>query len=376
METKEEAQSERDIAEERYRDLAEGIDHGIVWEADSDLRFCMVSRRAEELLGYSLDQWCEPDFWDRHLHPEDRERVIGLFKKAREEGEDQSADHRMTAADGRTLWFHTGIHAACEREKVVYRGISVEITYLKDVTEKLKQKTAEAEEANRFKSQILSVVSHEIRTPLNAILGYSSLLRNPKVGKEEGKQREMVDRIYRNAQILLDFINAILDLDKIEAGKMAVQVEEVDLPEILRDVVNNLRPAAEEKGLTIALAEGSPPPIRSDPGRLWHIFTNLLINAIKFTERGSVEIKISDHPAGRKVGVAITDTGIGMSQEALSSIFEPFYQVRASAPQSGSGLGLSIVKKSVELLKGEVEVISLPQAGTTFKVHLPYDLPL
>src|SRR3569832_2520272 len=101
-ESKQEAQSERDIAEERYRDLAEGIDHGIVWEADSNLQFCMGSRRAEQLLGYPLDQWCEQDFWDRHLHPEDRERVIGLFKKAREEGEDQLVVFCLTAADG---WF-------------------------------------------------------------------------------------------------------------------------------------------------------------------------------------------------------------------------------------------------------------------------------
>lgn len=377
-ESKQEARSERDIAEERYRDLAEGIDHGIVWEADEELRFCMVSRRAEQILGYSLAQWCGEDkFWERRLHPEDRERVIELFKKASEEGEDQSGDHRLIAADGRTVWFHTGIHAAREKERVVYRGISVEITYLKEMTEKLRQKTAEAEEANRFKSQILSVVSHEIRTPLNAILGYSGLLRNPEIEKNEAKQREMVDRIYRNAQILLDFINAILDLNKIEAGKMAVQTEEVGLPDMIRDVVNNLRPAAEEKGLTIKVSAGPPAlPIRSDPGRIWQIFTNLITNAIKFTDGGSVEVKVLDHPSERKLSVIIRDTGVGISEKELSKIFEPFYQVESSPSRSGSGLGLSIVKKSIELLKGEIEVTSRPGIGTTFEVSLPYDLSL
>lgn len=336
----------------------------------------MVSKRAEAIVGYSLEEWCgEPDFWANHLHSEERDRVLELFRKASREGEDQSADHRFIAKDGRAVWFHTGIHAAREREKLVYRGISVDITCLKEVTEKLKEKTAEAEEANRFKSQMLSIVSHEIRTPLNAILGYSGLLKNPEVVKNQAKLRDMVDRIYRNAQILLDFINAILDFNKIEAGKMAVQIEEVSLSEIVGEVVSNLKLTAQEKGLTVEVTgDSSAPPIRSDPGRIWHIFTNLIANAIKFTERGSVSVEIVNQHSAKKVVVIISDTGIGIPEKDLSQVFEPFYQAGLSASHTGTGLGLSIVKKSVELLNGEIEVTSQPDRGSTFKISLPYDL--
>jgi PAS domain S-box-containing protein len=370
------AQAERDIAQERYRDLAEGIDHGVVWEADAEtLQFCMVSRRAEEMLGYSVEEWCMPDFWAGHLHPEDRERVIRLFEKALLEGQDQSMDHRFIAADGRTVWFHTGVHAAEGKDKRVYRGLSVEITYLKEIQEKLIKKTAEAEEANRFKSQILSIVSHEIRTPLNAILGYSGLLKSPAVGEDKTKQREMIDRIYRNAQILLDFINTILDLNKIEAGKMVIQIEEISLSEILREVVSNLRSVAEEKGLQIVMVDDpTVPPIRSDPGRIWHIFTNLISNAIKFTHNGSITVRIINYFYEKRVSVIFSDTGIGMPEKDLSKIFEPFYQVDLSASNFGTGLGLSIVKKSVELLNGKIEVTSELNVGSTFEISLPYHL--
>ncbi len=291
------------------------------------------------------------------------------------EGEDQSIDHRFIAADGRTVWFHTGVHAAERRNKKVYRGLSVEITYLKEIQEKLTQKTAEAEEANRFKSQILSIVSHEIRTPLNAILGYSGLLKNPVIGEDKAKQKEMVDRIYRNAQILLDFINTILDLNKIEAGKMAVQVEEISLSEILKEVGGNLKSAADEKGLRIEIVDDPTlPSIRSDPGRIWQIFTNLISNAIKFTDQGIITIRVVNYYYEKRVSIVCSDTGIGISEKDFANIFEPFFQVDLSASHLGTGLGLSIVKKSVELLKGKIEVSSLIGSGSTFEVSLPYDL--
>src|SRR5579884_997309 len=148
------------LAQRRYRDLAEGIDHGIVWEADQDLHFQMVSRRAQQLLGYPLDQWySEPNFWRSHLHPDDRDRVLSLFQKAAE-GTDQASDHRMIAKDGRIVWFHTGIHATFDEERRVYRGLSVDISYLKEIEEKLKEKTKEAQEASQAKSYFLSVASH------------------------------------------------------------------------------------------------------------------------------------------------------------------------------------------------------------------------
>ena len=370
-------QAEADIAIERYRNLAEGIDHGIVWEADADLRFCMVSQRAEKLLGYPVAQWCgDPDFWVKHLFPEDRDGVLSAFRKSLEEG-DQRCDHRLVAADGRVLWFHTGIHAAREKERILYRGISVDLTYLKETEEKLRNKTRELEEANRVKSYFLSIASHEIRTALNAILGYASLLKEEGRVREPEKDKETYGHIYRNATQLLDLINQILDLNKLESGQagLRLQVEEVSVSETVRQVIEDYRIMWEEKGLAVTLRDDpAAPAIRSDPVKLRQIFTNLVTNAVKFTDGGEIAVRIIDHPEKRAVSVEIKDTGRGIAEEALPHLFEPFYRIALPEEQEGAGLGLSIVKQFVDLLKGTIEVKSAVGAGSTFTVTLPYEL--
>jgi len=368
------ARAEADIAQQRYRDLAEGIDHGIVWEADENLRFCMVSRRAEQMLGYSIEQWChEPGFWINHVYPDDRDRVLAVFKKALT-GEDQACDHRFITADGRVVWFHTGVHAARVEDQIVYRGLSVEITYLKEVEEKLKQKTEEAEEANRTKSHFLSIASHEIRNGLNAIIGYAHLLADGTMPQE--KRAEMYKHILRCAHDLNDLVNRILDVEKIETGRMQLQanISEVFLPDILRQILEDLRFIWSEKGLTVELHDDlTVPCIRSDPGKLRQIFTNLIVNAIKFTEKGAISVQILHHSQAKEISVQIQDTGIGIPEEDLPHLFKPFYQSGGAVAPVGTGLGLSIVKKLVDLLKGRIEVKSQQGIGSTFTVTLPYD---
>lgn len=368
-------EEEAAVAAERYRDLAEGIDHGIVWEANAALQFCMVSRRAERITGYSLDEWCEPDFWKKRLHPEDRDRVMDKFQKALE-GTDEHSDHRFVAADGRVVWFHTGIHAARNKGEIVYRGLSVDITYLKETEEKLKQKTNQLEEANRVKSYFLSVASHEIRTALNAILGYASLLKEEGRVREAEKQREIYGHIYRNATNLLDLINQILDLNRIEAGQtdLHAEITEISISEVVRQVLEDHKFIWEEKGLKVSLVDDpTAPKIYSDRVKLRQIFTNLVINATKFTEHGSVVVRIIHRPEAKKVSVEIKDTGYGISEEDLSHIFEPFYQSDRSG-EEGVGLGLPIVKKFVDVLRGTIDVKSVPGRGSTFTVTLPYEI--
>lgn len=364
------------VAIERYRDLAEGIDHGIVWEANAALQFCMVSRRAERMTGYSLDEWCEPDFWKKHLHPEDRDRVMDKFQKALD-GTDEHSDHRFVAADGHVIWFHTGIHAARNKGKIVYRGLSVDVTYLKETEEKLKQKTNQLEEANRVKSYFLSIASHEIRNALNAILGYASLLKEEGRIREAEKQREIYRHIYRNATNLLDLINQILDLDKIEAGQtdLRTEVTEISISEVVQQVLEDHKVLWEEKGLKVGLLDDpTGPNIYSDRVKLRQIFINLLTNAIKFTEKGSITVRIIHNPEAKKVSVAIKNTGYGISEEDLSHIFEPFYQSGRPGEEEGVGLGLPIVKKFVDTLKGTIDVKSEPGKGSTFAVTFPYEI--
>lgn len=364
------------VAIERYRDLAEGIDHGIVWEADEAFRFCMVSRRAERLVGYSLDEWCEPDFWEKHLHPEDRDRVMAKFQKALD-GEDEHSDHRFIAADGRVVWFHTGIHAARNKGEIVYRGLSVDITYLKETEEKLKQKTNQLEEANRVKSYFLSIASHEIRNALNAILGYASLLKEEGRIREAEKQREIYGHVYRNATNLLDLINQILDLNKIEAGQTDLRAEatEISISEVVQQVLEDHKVLWEEKGLKVSLLDDpTGPNIYSDRVKLRQIFVNLVTNAMKFTEKGSITVRIIHNPEAKKVSAEIKDTGYGISEEDLSHIFEPFYQAGRPGEKEGVGLGLPIVKKFVDVLKGTIDVKSEPGTGSTFTVTFPYEI--
>ncbi|WP_168061200.1 sensor histidine kinase [Candidatus Manganitrophus noduliformans] len=236
----------------------------------------------------------------------------------------------------------------------------------------------QAGELNRLKSQFLSIVSHDLRTPLNAIIGYSSLLRDPRVSENVAKREEMLERIHQNARIQLSLITDVLDLSRIETGKIAIETEQVDLSELIREILNMLEPLGTEKGLVVDFVEDpTAPAIRTDRGKVRQIFTNLIGNAIKFTEQGSIRIRVIHHLSQEAVSVEITDTGIGISEEDLPHIFEPFYQAPAfkEAYGPGTGLGLSIVKRFADLLGGSVEVVSKPGAGSTFTVRFPYDLP-
>lgn len=234
-------------------------------------------------------------------------------------------------------------------------------------------------EANRTKSEFLSIASHEIRTPLNAILGYSALLRNSKTHPNAVKQQEMQERIYQNAKYLLDLTSQILDLGKIEAGQVKITsaAQEVSLSELMRQIMSNLGSLAEQKGLHLALIDDpTAPPIFFDSVKLSQIFMNLLSNAIKFTDGGTITVRIIHHPEEGKVSVILQDTGIGIPADQIPHLFEPFFQIGAEErPSSGTGLGLPIVKKVVDALGGTIDVESTLGVGSTFTVRLPYQLP-
>ncbi len=254
----------------------------------------------------------------------------------------------------------------------------IEAVMISSLSEMRRSAQQKAEEANRLKSQILAIVSHDLRSSLNAIIGYSSLLKSQLFSDDVAKRGEMLERVDQNARTLLDLINNILDLSRIEAGRMELQRERVDLSEMIREVLNSLEPLGKEKGLEIILIDDPTVPlIGSDRGKVKQMITNLIANAIKFTDRGSVRVHLLHEPARKRVVVEISDTGIGISEEDLLHIFEPFYQALNSKKESGSGtgLGLSIVKKLVDLLGGTVQVISKPGVGSTFTVCFPYDLP-
>lgn len=241
--------------------------------------------------------------------------------------------------------------------------------------QELTQKKKEAEEASRLKTEFLSNVSHELRTPLNAIIGYTHLLQDEVYGPLVDPQREPLSSVRRNAASLLSLINNLLDLSKIEAGKVEISLEKFDLEELLREVFENVKPLLHEKGITVHWRLTEPlSPLQSDPLRVRQIFLNLLSNAIKFTDHGSIIISATNQLIPRGIVLSVEDTGIGMREEDLPTIFDPFRQVDGSLTRSaeGTGLGLTIVKKALNLIDGTIEVESTFGKGSRFTVFLPH----
>jgi signal transduction histidine kinase/CheY-like chemotaxis protein/HPt (histidine-containing phosphotransfer) domain-containing protein len=234
-----------------------------------------------------------------------------------------------------------------------------------------------AEAANRAKSEFLANMSHEIRTPMTAILGYADVLLDPR--KTLSDRQDCLQVVRRNARHLLDLINDILDISKIEAEKMTVEHIACEPARLVVDVVSMLRPRAMEKGLLLRTEFAGPIPreVRGDPLRLKQVLVNLIGNAIKFTDRGEVCIRTSaDRPAAPgqsgRLRFDVADTGIGMSDDQVARLFKPFAQADTSMSRryGGSGLGLAISKRLVELLGGRIAVRSASGAGTTFTVDV------
>ncbi|MCR4410842.1 MAG: ATP-binding protein [Thermoguttaceae bacterium] len=232
-----------------------------------------------------------------------------------------------------------------------------------------------AEAASRAKSEFLAHVSHEIRTPLTAVLGYAELLLGPPLPRDE--HLDCVETIHRNGQLLLRLVNDILNLSRIEAGNLVLEIAECSPWEAVQDAVSVVRPRAAEKGIDLRVDPTFPLPrtIRSDPARLRQILVNLVGNAVKFTERGEVRIEMSwkSGPGARPVlRMTVRDTGIGMTSEQIERLFRPFGQADPSTARryGGTGLGLAICKRLAAALGGDIEVESHPGAGSAFAFWL------
>lgn len=226
-----------------------------------------------------------------------------------------------------------------------------------------------AEEANRMKSEFLANMSHELRTPLNGILGFAELL---EMDLEDPAQREYAQTIRTSGEHLLALVTDVLDLAKIEAGRMDFNRVSVELPALLTEIAGLQRGHAQTKGLTLELVEDAVPArVFADPVRLRQILLNLTSNALKFTEKGTVTIRASD--AAGRVRIEVRDTGVGIKPEDQQLIFEKFRQSESSVTRShqGTGLGLTLAKELVEHMGGEIGVDSTPNVGSTFYVVLP-----
>lgn len=241
-----------------------------------------------------------------------------------------------------------------------------------DLVSELRDNNLQLERANRLKSEFLASVSHELRTPMNAIIGYTKLMLDGLDGDLTEQQVADLQRVAQAADNLLSLINGLLDLAKIEAGKMELNAEEVDVRTVVEEVIELIRPQADGKGLALEMdVPLALPAAFADRARVRQVLVNLAANAVKFTERGSVTIAVST--ADGWLTLAVTDTGVGITPDALVYIFDEFRQADSSTTRryGGTGLGLAISKRLVGLHGGRIWVDSTPGVGSTFRFTLP-----
>lgn len=245
---------------------------------------------------------------------------------------------------------------------------------IQDRTSVLQANVEQLQELNRLKSAFVGVVSHELRTPLTALKAFAENLLDGVAGELNAKQHDYISRIQRNAERLTRMINELMDLSKIEAGKVELRAQELSLAELFADVLDVFRPLAQRKGVALDVtADERLPPVQADRDKLYEVLANLLENAVKFTPAGG-RIEITTKVRNdRYLEVDVSDTGCGIPQEHLARIFDKFYQVQSiSSNHGGAGLGLAIAKGLVELHGGTMAVESVPGQGSQFSFTLPY----
>jgi PAS domain S-box-containing protein len=379
-------------AERRFRDLLEAAPDGIL-EVDPDGRIVLMNAAAERLFGYTraelLGQPVEllmpAGARERHVEhregyqkdPKTRPMGSGMYLFARRRDGTQfpvevslspiETDHgrRVTAI----------IRDVSDRRDSERQIREIQEAYTRDLAEKnrqLEQRNRDVEKANRLKSEFLASMSHELRTPLHTIIGFAELLAEEIEGPLNEKQHKFLSYIRHDAAHLLELINDILDLSKIESGRMTLRQEPLSMREIFDEVLNSIRPLAATKGIAVQNQIGEVPAVFGDRVRLKEVGYNLLSNAVKFTpESGHIWVSASCDDG--LVGVTVADTGIGIAAHEHQAIFENFYQVGATTKgvREGTGLGLPITRRLVELHGGSIWLESAPGEGSRFTFTIP-----
>jgi PAS domain S-box-containing protein len=309
----------------------------------------------------------------RAIHPEDLQRVIQAIEISAQNLSLWQCEYRVALPGKETRWM---IGQSSPEQlpdgSILWHGFTSDITERKIIEAEMLRAKEAAEESNRLKSAFLANMSHEIRTPMNGILGFTNLLTDPDLTSED--KDHYIDIIHKSGQRMLNTINDIIEVSIIEAGPLNVTISEFNPFKRIEELFNFLRPEAEQKGIHCQLISKSEKSIiRSDEVKFNSIVTNLIKNAIKYTDSGSIIVELGI--SGQSLQVTVQDTGVGVPQDKLEAIFDRFEQVNPDPSRlfEGSGLGLSICKSYVECLGGSIHVKSALGKGSTFIVNLPLD---
>jgi len=352
------------------------------WDIGYD-RIYLSSRWSEMLNGVTEETMMTVEQLFNNIHPEDREvarkNLSPVLKGA---SGYYSAEYRVKRGDGEWLWVATNgkvVDRDAQGRALRMTGTNADISERKHAEDVLMHAKRAAEQAAKTKSDFLANMSHEIRTPMNGIIGMTDLALDTELNRE---QQEYLNIVKSSAHSLLHIVNDILDFSKIESGKMDIESIEFSLEQMLRDTMRSLAVRAHQKGLELLLhvAADVPDKLMGDPGRLRQIIVNLVGNAIKFTEKGEIEVAVnaiqSLHDGRIKLRFNVRDTGIGIPKDKFKTIFESFSQADTSTTRKygGTGLGLTISAQLIELMNGHIGVESEMGQGTTF--HFELEMPV
>ena len=398
-------------SEERFRSMTANVP-GMVYQrinyGDGRVEYPYVNEGVLDILGVSGEKITEdPMFMMSTIHPDDFDGFRAVIEKAAQRGGAYEAEFRVRHASGQYKWVRTrGRPSRIEEGAILWNLLTVDITaqkeadnQVRDANRRLEAQSAEleaarlkaeeaadlanvamreAESANRAKSEFLANMSHEIRTPLNGILGMAGLMEDTELRQD---QIDNVKIIRQSGETLLAIINDILDFSKMEAGKLDLEIVDLQLLDIVGSVGQLLGPRAKEKDIELLLYIDPAVPefVSGDPGRLRQVLMNLIGNALKFTHEGSVtvEVNLAGGSETRKwVEFSVVDTGLGMSPEVTGKLFNRFMQADSSTTRrfGGTGLGLAICRQLVSLMDGEIGVESEKGKGSRFWFKVPLDV--
>jgi len=372
------AQRERQLreSEEQFRQMAEHVDDVFFMSSNEDQKLLYVNHAYEKTWGLSREGFYANRWqWLEAVHPDDQKRVMDAIAAGELPGK-YDVEYRVVRPDGTIRWIRDRGFSIQNEGGQYYRTavIATDITARKEAEKSIQLAKENAEAANHAKSDFLSRMSHELRTPLNAILGFGQLLEMKNLGQS---QQASVGHILSGGRHLLDLINEVLDISRIEAGRMQLSLEPVNLQTAVGELVKLVHPMAQERKIQIVdqIQATSPLFLVADRQRLKQVFLNLLSNAIKYNRDGgqvcvsAIKVTPGNGPEGDVI-IEVIDNGIGIAADKMERMFTPFERLGAEATKiEGSGLGLALAKRLVELMNGQITVRSQEGIGTTFSLR-------